>query len=366
MLKHIDRLMIVGYFKSYIICLFSLLMLYIVVDMFTNLDDFVHHGSSGLQVVVIRIISWYGYRIPTFFDRLCEAIVLLAAMFTVAMMQRNNEQVPLLSAGVSTQRIVSPVLYCAFLMLTLTVINQEMLIPRISHKLTFDRSDADGESEVTPRGGFEPNDIQIEGERAVRKTLTIKKFRVMIPEKVGGNMLHIIAEEARFHPSPGDPPRGKWELTGCSPRNLESIPGVLEVRDDSRYFLHTKNIDFDALVRDPKWFTLASTQRLYQELQRPESTRLAAIAVMFHSRLTRPLLGMVLVLMGLSVILLDQTRNVIISAGFCLVLCGCFFAVVYACKMLGDNEVLSPALAAWLPVVGFGPFAVVLFDSVQT
>jgi lipopolysaccharide export system permease protein len=366
MFKHIDRLMIVGYFTSYVICLFSLLILYVVVDMFTNLDDFVRHGSAGLQAVMFRIVSWYGFRMPTLFDRLCEAIVLLAAMFTVAMMQRNNEQVPLLSAGVSTQRIVSPVLCCAFLMLSLTVINQEMLIPRISHRLASDRSDPDGEKEATVRGAFEANDIQIEGERAIRKTMTIKKFRVMIPEKVGGNMLHISAEEARFHPSPDDPPHGQWELTGCFPRNLESIPGVLEVRDDSRYFLTVKSVDFDALVRDPKWFTLASTRRLYQELQRPDSTRLAAIAVMFHGRLTRPILGMVLVLMGLSVILLDQTRNVIISAGFCLVLCGCFFAVVYTCKMLGDNEVLSPALAAWLPVVGFGPFAVVLFDSVQT
>ena len=366
MLKHIDRLMIVGYFKSYAICLISLLTLYIVVDMFTNLDEFVHVGSRGLQVVVYRILSWYGYRIPQLFDRLCEAIVLLAAMFTVASMQRNNEQVPLLSAGVSTQRIVAPVLVCAFGMLTLTIVNQEYIIPRIAHKLVMDRNDPDGDKEAVPRFNFETNQIHITGTKAIRKTLTIKGFCVMIPESVAGNMLHITAEEARFHPTPGEAPHGKWELTGCTPRNLESIPGILEVRDDSRYFLHVKTSDFDSLLRDPKWFTLASTSRLYQELQRPESTRLASIAVLFHGRMTRPILGMVLVLMGLSVILLDQTRNVIISAGFCLVLCGGFFAVVYACKMLGDNEVLSPALAAWLPVVGFGPFAFVLFDAVQT
>ena len=179
-------------------------------------------------------------------------------------------------------------------------------------------------------------------------------------------MVHIIAKEARFRPTPGDPPRGIWELTGCTPRNLEPISDILEVRDDSRYFLHTRSVDFDALIRDPKWFTMASTRRLYQELHRPESTRLAAIAVMFHTRLTRPILGMVLVLMGLSVILHDQTRNVIISAGSCLVLCGIFFAAVYTCKLLGDNEYLNPALAAWLPVVSFGPFAFVLFDAVQT
>src|SRR5262249_11349784 len=131
-------------------------------------------------------------------------------------------------------------------------------------------------------------------------------------------------------------------------------------------FLYTRSVDFEALVRDPNWFRLTSTWRLYEELQKPESTRLAAIAVLFHSRLTRPLLGVVLVLMGLGVILRDQTRNVIISAGLCLVLCAVFFAACYTCKMLGDYEFLTPALAAWLPVVAFGPFAIVMFDAVHT
>jgi lipopolysaccharide export system permease protein len=368
MFKHIDWLMICGYFKSYLICLVSLLTLYVVVDLFTNLDDFVSAHKSGLHAVALRIGSYYGYRIPQFFDRLCEAIVLLAAMFTVAMMQRNNEQVPLLSAGVPTQRIVAPVVLCAFFMMTLTVLNQELLIPRIAYGLTLARNDPGGEKEVMVRSAFEPNLIHIEGDGAIRKTMTVNWFRCTIPESLAGTLIHLIAKEARYVPNPEEPTRGRWELTGCKaqPPDVEAIPNVLEVVDQRRFYLYTRSVDFDVLTRDPKWFNLASTRRLYQELQKPESTRLAAIAVLFHSRLTRPILGMVLVLMGLGVILRDQNRNVIISAGLCLVLCGVFFAAVYACKTLGDYEYLTPAMAAWLPVLAFGPFAVVMFDAVHT
>ena len=70
--------------------------------------------------------------------------------------------------------------------------------------------------------------------------------------------------------------------------------------------------------------------------------------------------------MGLSVILRDQNRNVIISSGMCLVLCAVFFATLYACKILGDGEVLPPALAAWTPVLMFGPLSLVLLDAVHT
>jgi lipopolysaccharide export system permease protein len=73
-----------------------------------------------------------------------------------------------------------------------------------------------------------------------------------------------------------------------------------------------------------------------------------------------------LVLLGLSVILQDQNRNIFISAGLCLVLCAMFFGAAYAAKMLGENDMVPPALAAWLPLVIFGPYALVLFDAAHT
>ena len=121
--------------------------------------------------------------------------------------------------------------------------------------------------------------------------------------------------------------------------------------DPGKYFLKTESVDFDAVTRTRTWFNFASTARLSEELSRPETTRLAAMAVLFHMRMTRPILGLLLVMMGLSVILRDQNRNVFISAGMCLVLCGLFFAAQFLCKQLGDDDYLSPPLAAWLPVL---------------
>ena len=198
MIKLMDRQLILGYLKAYGVCLLSLLSLYIVVDLFTNLDDFTHGHSSFAQVLA-HIISYYGYKTPQIFDRLCEAILLLAAMFTVTLMQRNNEQMPLLSAGVSTHRIVRPVLVCACLMLTLTVLNQELLIPKIADKLTLDKDDPDGLKNLGVHGNFEPNGIHIEGKFAWRHGLKIAPFNVVIPESLGGQ-LHLEAKERTTSP----------------------------------------------------------------------------------------------------------------------------------------------------------------------
>jgi lipopolysaccharide export system permease protein len=363
-IKLIDRQMVRGYFKSYFVCVASLLSLYVVVDLFNNLDDFTRQ-KSGLAAVARHVTEYYAYRVPQIFDRLCEAIVLLAAMFTVAWMQRNNEQVPLLSAGVSTRRIVLPVLLCAVAMLSLAVLNQELVIPRIAHKLALPRDDPDGTKDLMVRGVYEANNVHVTGERAVRRDQVVYKFACLIPEALAGDQLHLQADEARYVKGAGTR-AGGWELMGTTPAEAKPIPDVLEVLDTGRYFLHTREADFEALTREPNWFQMAPTLQILQILMNPSSTRLAPMAVLFHMRLTRPILGMVLVLLGLSVILRDQNRNVIISSGMCLVLCGVFFAACYTCKTLGDNEYLNPALAAWMPVLFFGPHAVVLFDAVHT
>ncbi|HLJ95282.1 MAG TPA: LptF/LptG family permease [Gemmataceae bacterium] len=364
----LDRMLIRGYLKAYVVCLVSLLSLYVVIDLFTNVDDFAEQ-HRGLAPILKHVGVYYGYKVAQIFDLLCEAIVLLAAMFTVAWMQRNNELLPLLSAGIPTQRVVRPVLLSATAMLGLTAANQELVLPRIATYLLYPRDDPNGEKEIEAHNAFEPNGIHITGERASRRQQVVKNFSCLIPESLAGNMIHLNAKEAYyFPPREGPYGGGGWLLTGTQPAELEgwNNTAVLRVLDSGKFFLYTKEADFEAITRNRTWFSFAATHRLFSELNKPDSMRLASMAVRFHMRLTRPILGLLLVFMGLSVILRDQNRNVYISTALCLVLCGLFFGACFACRQMGDNEYLSPALAAWLPVLVFGPLAFVLFDAIHT
>ena len=117
--------------------------------------------------MVEHILKYYGMKTMQIFDRLCEPIVLLAAMFTVAWMQRSNELLPLLSAGMSTRRVVLPVLVSAFIMLSLAALNQEFVLPEIASHLMNEKSDPDGKTEIRPQSAFEPNGIHLEPESAL-------------------------------------------------------------------------------------------------------------------------------------------------------------------------------------------------------
>jgi lipopolysaccharide export system permease protein len=366
-MKLLDRQLIYSYLKAYLICFVSLLSLYIVIDLFTNIDDFTQRHRQLLQVVA-HIASYYSFKSSYIFDKLSEAIVLLAAMFTVAWMQKNNELLPLLSAGVSTQRVVRPVLWASCMMLGLTAANQELLIPRIADKLNNERSDPHGENDVVQPWAYETNGIHIEAMLFSRKQKVAHNFCVTIPENMASGLVHLSAREARYLP-PGSGRYSKgWLLNDTEPKILDNWdnPQILEMIDPGKYFLHTEDVDIGALTRQSKWFIYTSTHQLFEELARPESKRLSPMAVLFHMRLTRPILGLILVFLGLSVILRDQNRNIFIAAGMCLVMCAMLYAATFGCKFLGDHDYIPPALAAWLPVLCFGPIGFVLFDAAHT
>lgn len=365
----LDRMLFIAFLRSYFICLSSMMSLYVVVDLFTNIDDFFQPNRRLLEILE-HIGTYYGYRMLQFYDRLCEAISLLAAMFTIAVIQKNNELIPVLSAGVSTQRLLRPIFFGAIMMLSLGMVNQELIIPRIAGALVTDREDIDGTRELVVQGTYDANRVHVEGVRATRKDMRVERFYVTLPETSASRMTHITAQFAQYIPPKADEPlSGGWLLTGASPAELSEgafDPQMIKLIDPGKYFLWVREATFTAVTRGQKTIGFASTTEMFNLMKRTDVGRMNQLAVNFHMRMTRPIIGMILVIMGISIILMDQTRHVFISAGLCIGLCGLFFGAIYVSKYLGNGDYVSPALSAWIPALMFGPFAAVLYDSIHT
>ncbi len=365
----LDRMLFAAFIRAYLICLTSTLSLYVIVDLFTNIDDFFQEGRRVTDVLG-HIVSYYGYRSVQYYDRLCEALALLAAMFTVAWTQRSNELIPMLSAGVSVHRFLRPIFLGAAVMLVVGVLNQEFLIPRISPMLLTERDDPEGSRDVMVQGCYDPNKVHIDGFRAFRKSRTVDKFSVTLPVTPKSEMRHLTAREATYIPhDPSNELSGGWMMTGTVPADLTGRKydeKMIRMLDPGRYFLWVEEATFDRVTQGQKTQVFASTSTLHKLMQRTDVGRMNSLAVTFHMRLTRPIVGMLLVVMGLSIILRDQTRHVFISAGLCLAMCAVFFAVVFGGKFMGTADYVSPALAAWLPVLVFGPLSLSLYDAIHT
>src|SRR5262249_9397323 len=131
-------------------------------------------------------------------------------------------------------------------------------------------------------------------------------------------------------------------------------------------FLKTETADYETVRRGGAWYVYASTPRLREMLASDEPRRQVKLAVLFHSRITRPIVGMCLVLMGVSIILWNPNRHIALSARLCIGIVVGSYSCIFGCPALGNTALLSPPLAAWLPVLVYGPVALVAFDMVHT
>ncbi|MCS7015600.1 MAG: LptF/LptG family permease [Gemmatales bacterium] len=364
----LDRTIFYNFLRAWLITFVSLVSLYIVIDIFNKFDEFLEAAQNDFQSVLFLVASYYSYQMVLIFDRISGVLVVLAAMFTIAWMQRNNEFICLLSSGISVRRILWPILVGGFVVLTLSLANREILMPHLAEKLMRPATDPRGELPSRAYGAFEPNGILISGNEALRRYQLVYNLTVTIPERLTGSLQHIRAQEARYIPPGTDHYSGGWLLLDTTPKTLPenwNCP-VLEMIDPGKFFLRTERVDFDLITRPPGWFQYASTWMIFQELQRPETIGLSLLAVQFHLRLTMPLLTLIMTVIGLSLLLRDHQRNLFLNTGLCLVVGFALFGAHYLCRHLGEHDYLGAVEAAWLPIFLFGPLAVWLWDAIQT
>src|SRR5205814_9631524 len=99
----LDRYLLRQFLRTFAICFCSLAGLYVVIDAFGNLDDFIkvaneHLGEHGGLWKIMG--EYYGYRTIGFFDRTSGSLTLIAAMFTIATFQRFNDLTALQPPGI--------------------------------------------------------------------------------------------------------------------------------------------------------------------------------------------------------------------------------------------------------------------------
>jgi lipopolysaccharide export system permease protein len=324
-----------------------------------------------------------------FYDRLSSVIGMMAAIFTVTWMQKNNELLAMMAAGISTQRVIRPVWISAIIVSGIAVANQELVMPEVADELQMDHAD-DGKAMVEKIYiRYDSNGIILHGKKADRQTKTVLSFNATIPPEIFGETWEIEAKQAVFIPreDPQAPLKGGWVLRGArlkrsadGPKDLKNeliiplvstagFPPPLGAAADltgESYFLRT-DLTFDALTRKRTWYQFAPTWEMIRGLNDPANEpEKMEIAVFLHARILRPALSLTLLFLSLPVVLSGFGRNMFINLGLSLGICAAFYSVCFMAQYLADSGVLSPELATWIPLIGFGSFAVARWDKIRT
>lgn len=386
----IDRYILKRFVTSYLGSLVSMLLLYIVLDVFTKLDDFMsepaeaplakvtqmHRESAlptvkvakarvDLQTLLCNIGVFYAVRLPVIFDLINGFIVLLAATFTLGWMEKQNELLPLLAAGVRLRRVFFPAWLAAVAFLGVSVANREVLIPALSGRILRLQEDPQGNRPIMIQGGFDEHGVHFDGKSAYPEKLLIMQGRLTMPAEHGGNLIHLTCQEMYYRPATAGQPGGWW-LNGCTPARLDDERTYVQNLGQACFFIST-DLSFERLTRRPNWFLYQSTLNLLklvdQEEQCPRRTEVIAT---LHGRITKPLAELLVVLIGVPLLVGCPQRSLYIKVGSILGLFALSQVLDFTCAGLARNDYLDPSLAAWLPVLIFGPWSLVASDATRT
>ncbi|MDH4321762.1 MAG: LptF/LptG family permease, partial [Desulfobulbaceae bacterium] len=123
-MKLLDRYLLGQFFRNVLLILTSLIAVYLLIDFFERMDNFMEAGKPlGLAV------RYFLCKIPQIYDMMIPVCLLLAGVTTLGILNRQHEFVALKAAGISVGRITAPLLFGAGLVIAVNLAVGQWVLP---------------------------------------------------------------------------------------------------------------------------------------------------------------------------------------------------------------------------------------------
>jgi len=369
-----DRYLLKRYCHVFAIGFLATYGLYVVFDAFTNADEFqMRTAGQGTGMMVWRMTQHYFLQAFPMLDLVGPILVVVSAMAVFALLQRQSEVYPILSAGVPAWRLAVPILVGSLGVLLLLTANQELVIPQIANRLQSPR----GTDKAAPQAGQIARDyvtnVEISGRDLYLAERRIEKaeFLLPVPSLVAEpTILH--AREAIQVPASGKRPAG-WLLRDVSPAYQR-----ITLTEHGREYLHqapegtdvflVSDVTIDQLHNRSASYRYLSTAELIQRIRNPAFglVSIRSQSLHLHERLTRPLLVLISVIVAIPLTMRKESRELLLNLATGCAVLGGLYLITQASLSLGGLNVVPIDVAAWFPVVLCGSIGAMLSGLVQT
>jgi lipopolysaccharide export LptBFGC system permease protein LptF len=119
------------------------------------------------------------------------------------------------------------------------------------------------------------------------------------------------------------------------------------------------------LILSKKAVDYLSSERVHELAKFSPDINQPVLYKIMYLRFTQPLMNIVMLLIGIPFLLTREPNRLVINMFYCVAVIGFIFVATFVLFQMGGGQI-NPLWAAWLPVLIFGPFTVVMLDSVKT
>jgi len=355
----IDRYVSREILKFCAIVLVGALGLYLVVDFFRRIDNFL---EAGLALSRARV--YFQLKLPQMVAEITPFSILLGVLIPLGLMNKNNEILALRSSGVNTYYLLRPALIIGLASTLFLFLLSELVV-----HVTLSKANHIWWTEVKKKSAvtLKQKDIWIKGKRSIYNIAYYNPQKKMI-FKIALNYLdkdfrlikRIDAREAVFR-------SGNWVFFDVIEQELDQQDGSYKV---SSFKERTEPVDFlpDDLMRVIKNPEEMNVKELFAFIRGAESEGYDTTNywVDFFNKFAYPFVCLIMSVIATGIAVMGGIqKNLFVSIVTGLILVFIYWVLHSFCLSLGYGGRLPPLLAAWFSNILFGLLAMFILLNAE-
>ena len=340
MIKILDRYLLRKFIGVLLFALFGIICIFVIVDGIEKLDTFLDRQVPAKIVALL-----YLYQTPYIITLTLPVAMLLASLFSIGAMAKQNEIVAQISTGLSLYRILSPVFLLAFLISLGALWFGETIVPQASASRSHLLEEhVEKQRKVWPK---RVNNVHVRD--ALERRISMQWFdtvnnighRINIRRLKGLELdLHIFATRMEWKDN-------AWILYEGVERSFQD--GVERVQTFDRMVLEDENLrpaDFSKVLKKPEEMSYRELRSFIDDVERnggdPDKW-----LVDLYLKIAIPFANLIIVLFGAPLSSPKRRSATATGFGLSLAICFVYFGIVKTAQSMGQNGILPPLAAAW-------------------
>jgi lipopolysaccharide export system permease protein len=341
--KKLDRYVIREFLRMLFLFLLGVIMIYILVNFFEQIDKFVDKRPSGLS-----ILKYYIFQIPYLIVLLMPVAGLLACFFSLGEMAKRNELLAVRAAGINPVRLFVPLL---LLGLTASLVSfglGEFVNPYFTRRADRIRR-VEIDKQENPEERIRARDLSFLG-----KDGRMFFFRLIDARKNDAQGITVMQFEGdslvlRLDAEQGTYFGGAWTLENVTVRSFEGGESDVKFYAE-RTFPDVRDAPFE-LLKGKKTLEERGAIELVQlvRMLRAAGIDVSEELVELHVRFSFPFANIIILLFSLVLSVSMRGKGKAYAFGLSVFLAFFYWGLLQGSRAMGQAGRLAPILAAWSP-----------------
>lgn len=356
----IDRYILKEWMQAFALILGMIVGILILQNMYESLPDLLDLDAS-----IGEIMFYYALALPSYLPLILPLAFLVSLLFSLGNLHRNNEIIAMRASGAGLLRISRSLWFIGIIFTALLFYMTASLVPfSVEQSRTF-------MSNLEYRSQDQVSDTKEQGlvynlgfdNRKDRRLWFMNRFserawlglgvNVFIRSEDGQEIQRISANEAYF-----DDTNDHWVfLNGRElifdpeidnpddPNQLRTLTFEEKVYDT---FHEDPNLML-ALHKDPQELSIFELRRITETIPPEENPAVNAYKVRYHFLLAEPLSCLVVIGISVPFAAFGVRKNPMIGILICMLCLVVFYLLTVIATILGEQGIVKPAIAAWIP-----------------